>query len=172
MRKSFVNIIITLFIIGLIFPAKTSAAGGLSFISIPAAAFQPTKDCIFFNGNGFSTIPVAIDGCSGIIAPVIFPNGVNVKKVTFYWKDGSVSYEAYLELKSVNRSGVGETLASLSTNGSANEASFSSIDTSINIDNYLFSYYVFIQMPTDANAVIYSILLEYSYDTSLPLIIK
>jgi hypothetical protein len=173
MKNSFVKLLITLSIIGLMFPMSASAAGGLSFISIPAAAFQPTSDCIYFNHNaGFSTLAASAGGCSSFIAPVMFPDGVSVKKVTFYWKDFSVDYQAFLRLCRLNRNGVGENIATVSSNGSANVASSSSVETSIVIDNYQYSYYISIQMPTDANAVIYGALIEYSYDTALPIIIK
>lgn len=173
MKKSHYITISVLMIIGTIFLVSATNTGGMSYLSIPAASFQPSGgDCKFTNSGGGISNNGVLGGCSYFIAPVQLPSGVTIKKITFYWKDGSPDYEAYLIFRSTIRNGISNDLATIPSNGSLGVATSSSIDTSIFVDNFQNGYYLAIQMPTDGMAEIFGVLIEYTYETILPLILR
>ena len=132
-------------------------------ITLTGAAFQPNHNCSFSNsGNTLSTTPVSIGGCSHFVAPVQFPDGITIEKITFYWKDSSVEHEAYLKLDSSALDGSGANLVNISTDGYEDEPSSSYADVSITVDNEQYGYFLSIQMPSTEAVVIYGVRIEYS----------
>lgn len=173
MKKSHYITISVLMILGTIFLVNATNSGGMSYLSIPAASFQPTgSDCKFTNSGGGISNNGVLGGCSYFIAPVQLPSGVTIKKVTFFWKDESVDYEAYLMLNNTTLNGYSNQLFVIPTNGSAGVSSSSSIDTSILVDNSQYGYFFSIQMPSDGISEIYGVQIEYTYETILPLVIR
>jgi hypothetical protein len=149
--------------------AATAAQAGSGYISVAPGAFHPVSDdCDYINYG--SSLYNGSGGCA-YVAPVQLPQGATVTKVTAYWADYSSDQEANVFLNRVSHGDVtDETLAWMESSGSSGDGS--SEDTSISyatIDNSLYAYYVWWGLP-DVNLTGKSIVVEYTYSTSLPLV--
>jgi len=150
-------IILSIFLVGALPGSNTNT------LTITAASFQPNNSCEFYNsGDALTAIPASIGGCSHFLSNLSLPNGVTIEKITFFWSDSSVEHDAYLGLYSSALTGSHTRLINLSTTGSENLPSSSSVDLSITVDNYQYGYYLSLQMPSSESATIYGLQIEYS----------
>lgn len=128
-----------------------------SYLSLPAAAFNPTADGGGFNQQGLSLTPFGALPATTYAAPVDLPHGATVTNLTFYWADASSS-TGYANLFRIDLVGSETEMATASTTGSSGTASSSS-DTTINtatIDNSQYAYYIWLSLP-DTSVTAYGV---------------
>ena len=173
MKRSILILIAFLVAFVLLYPNHATAAG-LQKITVSAASFQPTNDhCYFINGGTSLNAGSLLDnGCSYFIAPLQLPVGVTIQKITFYWNDNNVEDNASLKLRSANlTTGISQDLGTVPTHGFENIPTSSYIDTSILVSDAPIGYHLVIIMPPEEVAV-YGVVIEYSFLTSLPEVIR
>ena len=132
-----------------------------SYISVPAAAFQPAVDGYDYSNNG-SDLWNVDSNSDFYLAAVQLPHGATVTKLTFYWWDGSAS-DGYCALYRINLMGSENTMASASTYGSA-ASPLASVDASIDlatVDNSSYAYYLWLNLPDNLVAG-YGAVIEYT----------
>jgi hypothetical protein len=107
-------------------------------------------------------------------AAVHLPDGVNLTKMIFYWRDGSTVADCTVTFVINMRAGyAGTYLVAVSTSGSANTSQSSDVDTSIPI-NSDYPYYLHLSCPGMAlgTIMVWGVSLEYSYGSFLSIIRK
>lgn len=137
-----------------------------SYISIPAAAFNPAENGYTFSNVGNTLIPGDASSFS-YLAPAQLPQGATVTKVTFHWADGSIDADGYATLYQIDLAGSESIMTNVPTSSSSGTASSSNV-TSINnasIDNSRYAYYVWLYLPIN-NGIgsAYGVVIEYTID--------
>ncbi len=145
-----------------------------STVSIPGLAFQPfdktntlTRDT---SGGG---VQPADSASTVFYAPIQLPNNATVTKLTFYWADSS-NLNGSVTLYSTDMQGSETFMAAVFSSGGSSgggggtTVTSSSSSTSISaptIDNSTYSYYLYLNLPTDTNGATikaYGVTVEYS----------
>lgn len=127
-------------------------------INIPPAAFSPFEDGYeFFIGDRMwhNWGPGSSQTNGWYLAPVYFPDGAVVKKMTFYWRRIDATAEAAVHLQ---RTRLGydtyQDMAVATSLAGVGDFSSSTIDTTINsplIDNSQYAYWVVLDIPAATN---------------------
>ena len=139
----------------------------VSYVSIPAAAFRPYQNGYTFTNDGRTLTPGDASS-SNYLAEVQLPHGATISNFTFYWTDGATNNGA-ASLYRIDLTG-NETImaiANTSGGGPGSGTTSSSSDGSIihpTIDNSQYSYYVWLDLPLDADGAveIHGIVIEYT----------
>jgi hypothetical protein len=93
-----------------------SSISGNTYLSIPAAAFQPAHNGYDYQNHGRYLINyTAGAGTSTFLAPVELPQGASVKSVTFQWYDGSPDKDGTARLLANQRVGITYEMATMTT---------------------------------------------------------
>jgi len=129
-------------------------------ITLTGANFSPITNSCNFDNNG--TCIFKDQDCHYFIAPINLPDGVNIEKITFYWKDSNIENDASIRLKSSSLDGTDDTLVTINSDGYENEPSSSFEIVSIPIDNSQFGYYLYLTMDTEHYVEVYGVRIEYS----------
>ena len=144
-----------------------SAVAGTGYISISPTAFHPTSGNFTGYLIGFELTSGNIPG--NFVAPLQLPNNAIVTKITCRWKDNSDVNNVLLLIRSNFISE--NTEATLESSGASEIPYFSSITTSITIDNSQYAYYFYLQTADGGQkASFYGAIIEYTYSTDLPLV--
>jgi len=172
MRNTIIKLLLTMFVLGLLLPVGVSAEGGMNSVFIPAASFHPTQGQCIYASSGHEIIapPPSIGGCINFLATIEIPDGATIKKLTFYWKDNCPTYDAYLSLVKSNSDLTGYEIVSVGSNGNSNIPSSSYVETSHIVDTLHSGYFIAVQMASDGNVSVLGAEVEYTFETSLPLI--
>ena len=148
-----------------------AAAPGPGFISIPAAAFEPREDEHDYYNTGWS-LSLNSGSEEVFVAALALPHGATATNMTLYYADDSSDVGDYVEAYFRRAEfGTPGTLVFVTSgndgNGSASDAPFQYAD----IDNSAYSYYLELTLGSP-NVAVYRVLIEYSYNTSLPLAVR
>ena len=171
MKRNVVLTLMPVFGMVVIFASVIAATPGHGYISIPAPAFRP--QAYTYQYSITSLWVRNLDGNSDYFyAPLELPNGATITKLTFYWSDSSTSADGYCTLSRGNLQGsYGLGMAAAYTSGDTGDAA-SSEDISIElatVDNSQYGYILTVYLP-DSGVEAYGVIVEYTFQTSLPLI--
>ena len=138
-------------------PAPEPAVTKTGYLSIPAAAFNPKYNDVYYKNSGYH-----VTGQAYFVAPVYLPHGVTVKKMTYYWVN-EVPASAWLFLSRNYMDGTTEDMANAwidgGVTGNGNDTT-DKIDYP-EIDNSLYSYYL--ELCLDVGMGCYGVIIEYNY---------
>jgi hypothetical protein len=149
---------------------SATAVPGHGYVSIPAAAFQPTYNTYQYENNGHY---LTAGSSQNYVAPVQLPNGVTVTKVTFYFYDESSANDDYavVNLFRNNNNGSDYPMAYIWSNDSGYSSTYDdSIDFPL-IDNSQYSYFLNLWL-NSTNVSAYAVIIEYTNPVSLPLVMR
>jgi len=137
-------------------------AAQTSYVSIPAAAFQPIDEVIDFYNNG-AAVRLEENTSRAFVAPVQLPHNARVTKMTFYWYDVSSDEDGIVYLRRADLMGSWAFMASASTSGDSGVGSTEEDDVLRRIvDNSQYAYYLYLYLPnTDVEC--YGVVIEYTH---------
>ncbi len=145
-----------------------------SSVSIPGLAFQPfdSTDILVRDLSGGGVTPG--NGVSSrFYAPAQLPNNATVTKLTFYWADSS-NVNGSAALYQTDLQGAESFMVQAFSSGGSSgggggtTVTSSSSSTSVSnpiIDNTQYSYYIYLNLPTDSNSATikaYGVTIEYT----------
>jgi hypothetical protein len=157
--------------LALVVGSVVAATPGHGYVSVSAAAFQPTSDGFEYTNYGRKLVNDA-GTLQDWISNVQLPHGATVTSVEFFWYDAALAHDAHFELLRATRQDSSSTMASADSTGSFGNGSTEV--TSINyavIDNDQYSYLLWVVL-SDEETIFYNVAIEYTYPTSLPLVIR
>ena len=172
MKKNVLLNLVPLIALGFGLVFSNAATAGHGYVSIPAAAFQPS-DYRYQYLNGGVYISNYNGSSPDSIAPVQLPHGVTVTKLTFFFYDNSSAVNDWgsVTLYQNNNNGSGSDMAYASTNNSGNSSSYDDSIDYASIDNSQYSY--FLELHLNSSSVFaYAVIIEYTNPVSLPLILR
>jgi hypothetical protein len=130
------------------------------YFSVPAAAFQPWASTMDYRNLGHE-----VSGDGYFWAPVYIPNTATVTKLDFYWADLSASEDARLRLIRYEIGSVSTTewLAEVDSYGDSGHgvSTDDTIDYPI-IDNKLYCYFLWVNIPEYLAIVLKNVNIEYT----------
>ena len=134
-----------------------------SYISVSAAAFRPMADGYDYDNRGDQLWN--LDNASdGYVASVQLPHGATVTSMTFYWWDGTSTYDGHCTLYRTAMDGTNTVvMAEAWTSGDAATNSSSQDDSIVyaTVDNSQYSYYLYWDLPV-AGVGAYGVVIEYT----------
>jgi hypothetical protein len=150
-----------------------SASPGHGYVSVPAAAFQPTTHNYEYTNSGY-LLSNSNGTSDNFVAPVQLPQGATVTKVTFYFFDSSSAGSDYGRIQMFGNENDSNTFAMadvLTTDAGGAGSNFDDSIDDATIDNSQYSYYLRLTLNTSV-IYAYGVIIEYTYATSLPLIVR
>lgn len=135
-----------------------------SYLTIPAAAFQPNLDGYTFTNSGRSVLPTGANPALYFLAPVNLPHGAIVTNITFHWTDTDVTEGALLQLYRIDLAGGEVPMATLVSIGNPGAGSSSENTIGLStIDNSQYGYYLWLSLPSTALEA-HGVVIEYTID--------
>ncbi len=141
-----------------------------SYVSVNPTAFKPGNNSIGYTIVGTGIFPIDIGSTSFFYAAVQLPHGATITKYTWNWTDTSDSDGIATLYRRDVTDNVLDTMASVQTNGKdlteiTRNSSTVSVLSNI-IDNSMYSYFIFVELPFDASgggfAIGRAIVIEYT----------
>ncbi len=143
-----------------------------SYVSIPAAAFQPSSNSYVYNNSGTEIYGLNASS-TDFYAPVQLPHGAIVTKFTYYWQQEDSTASGTSTLYRTNLSGTKTEMAKASSVYNISGVRYGSTsDTSINnstIDNSTYNYIIHASLTVNDlgngilfAATLYGVVIEYT----------
>lgn len=149
-------------------------------VSIPAAGFRPYEDGYDYEDHGRHLFhmhgPEGSINNGWYMAPLNLPDGVTVRKMTFYWyRSGAITGVARLQR---TRLGEGDyqdlAIASVPGGSATNGSSFDDTVSGGPIDNSRYAYWLVWDLPANATETLgvhgHSVVIEYGFRVLLPMV--
>jgi len=133
------------------------------YISVPSSTFQPEEDG--YDYENISAGIINIDGNSKHYrAPLQLPHGAALTKITFYWRDISVDFDAYVQLWRNHNIGSGYTEGIVYSSGSAGwgESSLDLTGENLVVDNSQDLYDLRCYLPS-SDFTLRGVIIEYTF---------
>ena len=151
-------------------------AGGPGFIMVSPFSFRPSSPQFndmweTYNSGIYNSDPSMID----MVAGLTLPHGATLTKMTIYYKDNYASENIYVGLRRGDGMSGSTTLANIWSSGTETAFRYGSVTISgSQVDNQMYSYYLFVRLPGNAsdNIVLANVRLDYDYPSYLPTVMK
>jgi hypothetical protein len=133
------------------------------YFSIPAAALNPNEDGKrYYNSGQRMGVPTG-EGFTEFYAPVYLPHESKVTKLTFHWHDLNVEFDIFVTLYNFSIDSGEAAIVSAVTTGSSGYGSSSSSNVyNADIDNSMYTYYLYAWAGLDM--YYYYVIIEYTYE--------
>ncbi len=170
MKKRALYTFVPVFLAAILFsPLAVSSSSAI--ITIPPSAFQTDHNCDF-HIDGSAIYPEGGNPCLNFQAPLYLPQGVTATRLIFYWRDLSASADGVCGFFRENNHGavyVGYGMGY--THGSDLYYSSTTVDLNGGLIDYSSGgYFIWCEVP--ANTMLFSVQLEYAYNTFLSKIFR